>query len=150
MQLVMAETDQCTELSDLCLRSKAYWEYDEEFIEACRDALTVSAEAVQLGNVMTAVHANGGVCGVAQIITEGENAILDKLFIDPPAIGTGAGKILFHWVKDECERRGVKAISIDADPDAEPFYAAMGAKTIGKAESTVTPGRFLPLMEYRL
>jgi hypothetical protein len=33
-------------LTDLALRSKAHWGYDADFLEACRDELTVAAHEV--------------------------------------------------------------------------------------------------------
>jgi hypothetical protein len=35
-------------LTDLALRSKAHWGYDAQFLEACRDELTVAANEVTL------------------------------------------------------------------------------------------------------
>jgi hypothetical protein len=35
---------------------------------------------------------------------------------------------------------------LQSDPHAEGFYLAMGAQRIGQSESTVTPGRMLPLL----
>jgi hypothetical protein len=37
-----------------------------------------------------------------------------------------------------------------SDPQAEGFYLAMGARRAGASESTVTPGRMLPLMRFQL
>lgn len=39
---------------------------------------------------------------------------------------------------------------IDADPNAEPFYRAMGAVRIGATPSGSIPGRELPLLEFTL
>ncbi|MGR3662449.1 MAG: hypothetical protein ACU0CA_14905 [Paracoccaceae bacterium] len=39
---------------------------------------------------------------------------------------------------------------LDADPQAEPFYLAMGAKRSGLAASGPIKGRFLPQMSFRL
>jgi hypothetical protein len=37
-----------------------------------------------------------------------------------------------------------------SDPQAEGFYLALGAQREGASESTVMPGRMLPLMRFRL
>ena len=41
-------------------------------------------------------------------------------------------------------------MSIQSDPYAEGFYLAMGAVRVGELESTVTPGRMLPLLRFDL
>ncbi|MEM6840467.1 MAG: AraC family transcriptional regulator [Cyanobacteria bacterium P01_C01_bin.120] len=43
----LAKSTEATILSALALRSKAYWDYDAEFIAACVDELTISAEQIQ-------------------------------------------------------------------------------------------------------
>lgn len=46
MLIRLARVTEAEILSDLALRSKAHWGYDAEFIEACRDELTVDASEV--------------------------------------------------------------------------------------------------------
>ncbi|MCG6496213.1 hypothetical protein MCM47_18115 [Kitasatospora sp. A2-31] len=41
---------------------------------------------------------------------------------------------------------GSRRLTIDADPNAEPFYLAMGATRIGTTASESVPGRELPLL----
>ena len=41
-------------------------------------------------------------------------------------------------------------MTFESDPNAEAFYLAMGAVRTGSVESTITPGRFLPLMRFSL
>ena len=69
------------------------------------------------------------------------------LFVDPPAIGSGAGRLLYRHVLETAGRLGFTRLTIDADPYAEPFYLAMGARRIGTAPSGSIPGRMLPLLE---
>jgi hypothetical protein len=45
---------------------------------------------------------------------------------------------------------GSTNLLIVSDPNAEGFYAKMGAVVFGQQESTSRKGRFLPLMCYRL
>jgi hypothetical protein len=39
---------------------------------------------------------------------------------------------------------------LTADPNAEAFYVAQGARRIGEKPSTIQEGRSLPLLEYVL
>ena len=50
-----ARPDEAAAISDLALRSKGHWGYSAEFLEACRDELTVSAAWCEAGTVLVAV-----------------------------------------------------------------------------------------------
>ncbi|MFE9576471.1 GNAT family N-acetyltransferase [Nocardia sp. NPDC006044] len=65
----------------------------------------------------------------------------------PEAIGTGVGTALFRHALDTARRAGFERLVIEADPNAEPFYRAVGASGIGTVESGSIPGPDLPLME---
>ena len=74
-----------------------------------------------------------------------EAAELELLFVDPPAIGTGVGRALLLDALDRAREAGLGALTIESDPDAEPFYLAAGAARIGTRVSPAT-GRELPLL----
>lgn len=53
-------------LSALCLRSKAVWGYDEDFIEACRSELTLELCDLHSSSIAVAEE-HGRIAGVVQI-----------------------------------------------------------------------------------
>ena len=59
-------------------------------------ALVVSEVDIAAGRVLVAFDAAGRTIGVACVMPEGETADLDVMFVDPPAIGSGAGRVLFE------------------------------------------------------
>ena len=65
MSLVIrdAELEELESLSELCLRSKAVWGYDQTFLEACRDELTFHPEDLYSTHIAVA-DTDGGVAGV--------------------------------------------------------------------------------------
>lgn len=46
-----ALTGECVKLSLLALRSKAYWDYNENFLEACREDLTLTEDYIETNHV---------------------------------------------------------------------------------------------------
>ncbi|MCA9864261.1 MAG: GNAT family N-acetyltransferase [Thermomicrobiales bacterium] len=145
-----ARPDEAALLSALALRSKAYWGYDAGFLEACRADLTWTpqeiAESVTLVCVGTA-----GVLGFSQIVLKDEStAELDALFVDPTAIGTGAGKLLWERSLAAARELGALDLVLQSDPHAEGFYLSRGARRIGEIASALVPGRTLPLMHVDL
>lgn len=149
LKLRVPSAIELTALSELCLRSKGYWGYDAEFLEACRGELTLRKHELEQDHIWIA-EGPQGVAGVLHVQTGGEEAVLDKLFIDPAAMGLGVGRLLFEKALALAEAHGAKTMSIDADPDAEDFYIKMGAETVGWVPSTVIEGRTLPFMRYWL
>ena len=140
----VAEPDLET-LSALCLRSKAWWGYDAAFMSLCVDALTLGPEALTPGGSIAAWDGDAP-AGVACVSVEGRVAELEKLFVDPPYIGTGLGRRLFDWATETAHAWGANEMRILADPGAAPFYERMGVKRIGDEPSDAIAGRMLPRM----
>ncbi|MGO4618448.1 GNAT family N-acetyltransferase [Ensifer sp. 2YAB10] len=147
--LHVPQPEQAAALSDLCLRSKAVWGYDAAFLEACRPALTLTAEDWKDSDLQIAVDGDR-ILGLAQVRFDGCVAELDKLFIDPDARSADVGRRLFGWCVEAALNRGATVMTIDADPGAADFYRRMGAVDDGVIASTVIPGRFLPRLKLEL
>ena len=136
-------------LSALCRRSKAVWGYDDAFLDACADELTVSYEDLLSSEVKIAQQGDT-IVGVGRIELDGDQADLAALFVDPDWLNCGAGRILFEWARATARGRGARMMTIDSDPNAEGFYVNMGAKRVGLAPSHSIPGRMLPSLELTL
>jgi GNAT superfamily N-acetyltransferase len=125
------------------------WGYDQAFLDACRSELTIRAEELESTALQVAEH-DGTLVGVAQITVEGETADLQKMFVEPRAIGLGIGSALFAWAVWMAKDRGAQRMTIDADPGAVGFYKRMGAVEHGAAPSGSIPGRMLPRLQVDL
>ena len=135
--------DELPSLSLLCLRSKAYWGYDDEFMRLCRDELTLTEADLADDQVIVAYDGKKAV-GVAQISCEPDDCYLEKLFVEPSHIGQGLGRLLFDWAVAIAGKLGAEQMTIEADPDAVPFYRSMGCQQIGTVSSGSVPGRTIP------
>jgi GNAT superfamily N-acetyltransferase len=135
-------------LSDLALASKAHWGYDAEFLEACRDELTLTPEDV-VARRAAVVERDGRVVGFCTVAGEPPELELGMMFVDPAHVGRGVGRELWAHATAEARRLGADRMTIDADPHAEAFYLAMGAVGIGETASGSIPGRSLPRLAYR-
>lgn len=137
-----ARPDEAGALTDLVLRSKAHWGYSKEFMDACRDELTIHPDDVVPRRTTVAV-ADGRPVAVAMLTGEPPHGELDMLFVDPDVIGKGFGGKLFRHIADLARESGCHSLELTADPYAEPFYEAMGAVRIGSEPSQSIPGRVL-------
>ncbi|MFC7892233.1 GNAT family N-acetyltransferase [Streptomyces sp. NPDC057381] len=130
-------------LSELALRSKAHWGYDAGFLEACRQELTVRADEVA-GRRALVADAGGRVLGFSTLEGEPPVGVLGMMFVEPRVIGRGVGRRLFAHTVAAGRDLGFARLTIDADPNAEPFYRAMGAVRVGQVSSGSVAGRVLP------
>ena len=138
--------EECPALSDLMLQSKAHWDYDADFIEACRADLTITPEWLRINDGFVAERADV-VVGFFGIVMEKNTAHVEHFFIAREAIGNGVGKVMWREFLHQAALRKATRIEIEAEPHAEAFYHHMGAVTIGQCPSSVFAGRMLPLME---
>lgn len=143
-----ARPDEATLLSDLALRSKGYWGYSPEFLAACRIELTIAPERIARVPVFVAEQ-DGRVTGF-YALDDGTDRELDDLFVEPEAIGRGHGAALLRHAIETARSLGWEALRIESDPNAEPFYLAMGAERVGGAPSGSIPGRVIPLLRLPL
>jgi N-acetylglutamate synthase-like GNAT family acetyltransferase len=147
-----ARVEEAPALSELCVRSKASWGYDEAFMGLARITLEVRTEQIAAGDVWVATAADGSVAGVVALgpSAEPDTLDLDKLFVEPLRIRTGVGRVLLARAMIEARRRGANRLTILADPNAAGFYERNGARWIGEAPSDAIPGRSVPLFEMTL
>src|SRR5688500_13541330 len=85
-----AEADR---LSALACRSKAYWGYNDDFMEACRADLTLSVDDL-LSELVYVLDVQGKLMGFYRLRPQGITVMLSDLFVEPQAIGCGYGKQL--------------------------------------------------------
>jgi len=145
-----ARAGEAASLTALCLRSKAHWGYDAEFMRLCVPSLTVSERSIAEGRVLVAVDGDGKPMGTASVLSDGDDGELGLMFVEPEAIGCGLGRRLFGAAVMLARRLGYRRLTILADVNAAAFYERMGARFVRQAPSDAIPGRTLPFYEYDL
>lgn len=147
-----AETRDCARLSQLAQRSKAHWGYGPAFMEACRSELTIDEADLACDTIFVLEDAdNAEIVGFYSLERlDPARVELSHLFVDPDAIGQGLGARLMAHAIDAARGLGFDTLEIQADPNAEDFYARCGAHTVGSRASASIEGRSLPLMELPL
>jgi GNAT superfamily N-acetyltransferase len=143
IQLRNALQNELASLDELCLRSKAVWGYDDAFMAACRDELTLHPDELRTTHLQVAEH-DRAIVGLAQVRVTAQEADLMKLFVEPAQLGSGVGRLLFAWATAKARRLGAVRMIIEADPGAAAFYERMGARHAGFAPSQSIAGRMLP------
>ncbi|ARI77153.1 GNAT family N-acetyltransferase [Halobacillus mangrovi] len=131
-------------LSEIAIQSKAYWGYDDWFLNSCKSDLTLTERYIKQ-NPTFVLESNNEIHGFYSILLVKHR--LDHFFISPKSIGQGYGRKLWQHMVEICTMWNFSSLTIESDPHAEGFYYKMGANWIGETESTVFPSRNLPLLE---
>jgi GNAT superfamily N-acetyltransferase len=141
-----ARPGEATLLSALCVRSKAHWGYDAEFMARSWRSLQIEPAAIDEARVFVAVDEADHPLGVADCAFLGEDVDLVHLFVEPAAFGRGAGRALFAAALEWTRAQGRRTLLIASDPNAVGFYRRLGAIDAGTVPSEAIPGRELPLL----
>ncbi|MFB6891007.1 GNAT family N-acetyltransferase [Kitasatospora sp. NPDC056327] len=148
MTIRPARPTEAAALTALALRSKAHWGYDAGFMAACRAELTLDPERIGAERTAVAEGGDGRVLGFVTLTGEPPEGELGMLFVEPAVIGRGVGRRLVEHLRAEAAALGFDRVTVVADPNAEPFYRAMGAVRTGTVASGSIAGRELPSLTF--
>jgi GNAT superfamily N-acetyltransferase len=144
-----ARAEEAAAISDLAVRAKAHWGYDRAFLEACRPELTWSPQEIEQHDVL--VWDEGGrLRGTTGRLGGEPDARLWAVFVEPAEHGRGIGRALLEALLARARASGCRSLTIGADPSAEGFYLAVGARRVGTVPSDTVAGRMLPLLRFDL
>jgi len=135
-------------LNELTKRSVLHWGYDPSFLDWEPEAITVDVPFLQRSRTWV-LEGDGQMIGYVSLVDLDGETSLDKLFIDPPFIAKGHGRTLWRYAVEQARESGAKRLTLYADPNAAPFYAAMGA-TFVEEVPTSWPGWSLHVFAFDL
>jgi GNAT superfamily N-acetyltransferase len=144
-----ARADEAEVLTDLSLRSKAFWGYDASFLARCRAVMTVKARGIE-NHPHYVAELDGRIAGFYGFEPEAEGIGLDYMFVENDLVGRGVGRALWRHAVDIARGLGHRALIVVSDPNAEGFYLKMGCQRIGTRPSELENGRQLPLLRFAL
>jgi GNAT superfamily N-acetyltransferase len=133
-------------LNELTGRSVLSWGYEPEFLDWEPEAITVTAEFIA-GSPVFVLEEAARIVGYYGLHGEPPEMALDKLFVEPDRIGTGCGKRLWQHAVATARGMGASVLTLASDPNAAPFYRAMGAEWV-REEPTSRPGWALQMFRF--
>ena len=137
-------------LSGLAFRSKSYWGYSDQFMQACLAELTIDQHYIENSPTFV-IEAAGDLIGFYSLEhTSAAEVELGFLFVEPAFIGKGYGRKLMMHAQEKARHLGYSKMIIEGDPNAERFYRAAGGSVVGTRKSTSIPNRELPLFRINL
>lgn len=137
-------------LTELAFRSsREIWGYPDDFMAWEPEAIAVEPEYI-VNDVVSVLEQDGRPLGFSMLRGTPPEIELSRLMVEPDRAGQGIGRALWEHAVARARALGANAITLDADPNAEPFYLRMGAVTVEVAgwEPPMMPGWRLRLMRY--
>ena len=145
-----AKPEHADMLSQIAFSAKAHWGYPKHWMEMWKPQLTFSPEYFKQYQSWVAVDRRKPIAFYTLEQRNG-NAWLENLWVMPEYIGKGIGKALFLHAVEQSRQRGLKALQLEADPNAIGFYKKMGMYKIGERQYEIEgQPRILPTMEMLL
>jgi GNAT superfamily N-acetyltransferase len=138
-------------LTTIAHAAKRHWNYPEEWIAQWKLDLTITPEFITRNEVFVAL-VDEQIAGCCALVLTDSLAEIEHMWLRPEHMGSGMGRALFEHAKRRAEERGARVLELSADPNAEGFYARMGAERIGEITAGMSgqPARVLPRMRINL
>ena len=147
-ELVCAKKADIKAINELIRKSKAYWGYDNEFMNNFMNHFQMTKASFDKEIIkLFYLYKEEPPCkktlvGFYSLSADSNNQLeLNNFFIHPDYIGQGFGKKLWLCMLESVKKLGKKKFILWSDPGAEGFYEKMGCKKIGTRESPLMPGR---------
>ena len=153
MQIRPAKPTEAEQISRLAIESKAHWGYGAEAMATFRVELTFDGETLarRLAHV---AEDSRELLGFYTLADATESTLdldrdcveLEHLYIRRDRLKQGLGAALLNHASVAARKLGAQRLLIQSDPNAEGFYAKLGARVLARIPTSI-PGRTLPLME---
>ena len=133
-----AASDEVGDLQELYRRSSLHHETFRQALLAHPEWREPTDEQVADGQVRV-LEADGRPLGFTTVVPDGEVAELEALFVEPDAMGAGAGRLLVEDAVEQALGAGLSRMEVTANPDAVDFYAHLGFVAVGEAQTELGP-----------
>jgi GNAT superfamily N-acetyltransferase len=150
LDIRLARADDRQDLIDLLWRASLAWDVVRQDLLDHPDLLDVEAEMIARNQVFVAEQAER-IVGFATIVpresddgeTEGNDAELEGIFVEPSEWRKGIGMALMRQIEREALAWGANRLHVVASPNVEGFYVAAGFTKTGEQKMTFGPNGLL-------
>ena len=136
--IISAEISDSKKLTEIALKSKAFWGYSNELIESWREDLTINSKMISDCSVYKFL-VDETIAGFYVLNPPKGNAIeLEMLFVLPEFIGKKIGKQLLHHSFEKAKEVKSRSMILLADPNAPLAVPAKGVnKTFERGKAAI-------------
>jgi len=150
VHVIRAKPSEAATLSAIAWAAKASWNYPSDWMEQWREQLTITPTFIAENQAFGAII-NRQTVAFHALLQSADVLRLEHLWVLPYWMGQGIGRALFRHAAERAAARGALSLTIEADPNAEPFYRRMGAVRSGVITTEIDGRRRdLPILTFDL
>lgn len=123
-------------LSTLAVDSKSLWGYSSSQLASWVNELRISPASIVDEPTFVAEEQNR-IAGVVQLSTSVSPWSVECLWVHPSLSRRGIGSLLVRHALAFARSHDQRALHIDSDPNAEPFYVYLGARKVGAVPAPI-------------
>ena len=150
LDIRLARADDRQDLIDLLWRASLAWDVVRQDLLDNPDVIDVDPEMIARNQVFVVEHGDR-ILGFASIVprksddgeTEGSDAELEGIFVEPSEWRKGIGMALMHQIEREARAWRATRLHVVASPNVEAFYLAAGFRKTGEQKMTFGPNGLL-------
>jgi len=136
MLIRAAQPNDAPLLTVIAFAAKQHWGYSQSAMQSWTDDLTVTSAAIE-SNPTFLAEENATPVAFYMLSAEGADWELEHFWVAPQSMRRGIGTMLFKHALEVARRHGGTVLHIDADPNAERFYLACGARRMGSVAAPI-------------
>lgn len=130
--IVPARETSLEDLNRLIARSKAYWDWPEEYLSRALSLHRITSFYLRSNRCFEVVTKHGELLGFLSLTVGNGRVVIDNLWIDPGHIRRGIGTMAMHFVFELARACGWAHLWVLPDPPAEGFYRVLGFSDTGE------------------
>lgn len=147
MNLRNAKIDELSVLNEIAFESEAYWGEDENYMNLFAEKYSVTEEMIRSDYVYF-MENDKEIVGFFVLLETDNIHELELFYVKRILIGNGYGKLLWSEMCAVCKEKGIEKIVLVGSDDVVNFYKRLGAKEIGKINSSLKVGKIVTKFEY--
>lgn len=130
--IVPAREASLEDVNGLIARSKAYWDWPEEYLSRAIPLHRITSSYLSSNRCFEVVTNHGELVGFLSITEGNARIMIDNLWIAPEHIRHGIGSAAVHFVFELARAYGWRHLWVLPEPPAEGFYRALGFSDTGE------------------
>lgn len=146
LDIRLARPDDRQNLIDLLWRASLAWEVVRQDLLDNPEVIDIDPEMIARSQIFVAER-GGRIVGFATIIpyegddtrSEGNDAELEGIFVEPAEWRKGIGMALLHQIEREAQAWGANRLHVIASPNVEGFYMRAGFTQTGEQHMPFGP-----------
>jgi GNAT superfamily N-acetyltransferase len=130
--IVPAREASLEDLNRLIVRSKAYWEWPEEYLSRATALHRITPAYLSSNRCFEVIARHAELLGFLSLTEANGRVVIDNLWIEPQHIRRRIGTAAVHFAFELARACGWPHLWVVPDPPAEGFYRALGFSDTGE------------------